>query len=281
VGRTVSIATDTALRRRVGDLPLILDTVQLLAEVPKDRSTDLLAAAAEHHPQLDPVRTEIGCLPVSRQIELATDPAADLPMRAVAAWMACSIKGEGELRVRSNLLKPLLSAFAERGVPDPVLQATWFAAKATREPLCVMLPLVSLDVSDAVPTVAALPAARRIREVPLCAFDKHTRLGLAAIAAFVREIPEIRRVLAATVPKSKWRSAVGMAVYYADAALLAHRLRWSKGDEIERLGIEADFAKVGVPLDAVAPLCAAVAANIDAFDDIRERLFVEQIGGAG
>jgi hypothetical protein len=70
-----------------------------------------------------------------------------------------------------------------------------------------------------------------------------------------------------------------MAVYYADATLLARRLRWSKGDEIERLGIEADFAKVGVPLDVVAPLCAAVAANLDHLDDIRERLVLEQLRG--
>jgi hypothetical protein len=116
--------------------------------------------------------------------------------------------------------------------------------------------------------------------MPLFAFDKFTRLGLAAISAFVRESPEIRKALAATVPKPKWRAAVGMGLYYADSALLARRVRWLTGDEIEKLGIEADFYKVGVPLETVAPLCAAVAAHLDHFDDIRERLLVDQLGGA-
>jgi hypothetical protein len=105
VVRTILTATDTTLRKKVGDLPLLLDTVQILAESAKDRSMDLLASAVQYHPDLEDLRKQIGSLPVEQSIALATDPDADFNSRAVATWMACAQEWGHDHRLKTVDLK--------------------------------------------------------------------------------------------------------------------------------------------------------------------------------
>ncbi len=53
--------------------------------------------------------------------------------------------------------------------------------------------------------------------------------------------------LAAHVPEYRARDASCMAAFYADAAPVARRFDWDGSRELERLGIETDVLKVGVP----------------------------------
>ena len=43
--------------------------------------------------------------------------------------------------------------------------------------------------------------------------------------------------------------------------------------ELERLGVEADMAKVGVPFEAISPLLTVVRDNLDALNAIRAEMF--------
>jgi hypothetical protein len=86
------------------------------------------------------------------------------------------------------------------------------------------------------------------------ALDKHTRIGREAIRNLAKTNPEIRECLVRYVAPPQRREACYMAAFYADAAPLAHKLVWQGGDELERLGTEADLFKVGVSPDGMEPL---------------------------
>ena len=54
-----------------------------------------------------------------------------------------------------------------------------------------------------------------------------------------------------------------MAAFYADAAPVARRFDWDGSRELERLGIETDMLKVGVPPEGIAPLLDVVHDNLE------------------
>lgn len=281
VAETVEAACDPALRRRLGDVRLLLSLVRELVAAPKDRSADLLAGYVHHHPRLTESRATMGSMPLSRRIAIASDPSASLYSRAMAAWFASGIEWNRERRVGKGDLPALLAAFGDLGVPSAWLQVVQLAARRTREPLTVMLPLLWLELSRARGWIirGSLPATRKVAGLPLYALDKHTRLGRAALHQFARENTKVRRVLERYVPKRNALAAVQWAAFYADAAALAERFLWARSREIERIGIEADLLNAGIPLEGIGAIRDVIAANIIHLNDIRERLLIAHLGG--
>lgn len=172
VTRAVEAACDPELRRRLGDFGVLLNLVRDLAASPKDRSADLLASIVHHHPSLDEARAEIGAKSVSERIKLATTPSADFYCRAVAAWHGSGMEWGLERRVGRGDISALLSAYEDLGVPRDWLQAVLMAARRTREPLTVMLPIPASPRRKNRPAPAA--AAPPVRQ-PECTIQ--IRLG--------------------------------------------------------------------------------------------------------
>lgn len=282
VTRAVEAACDPALRRRLGDFGVLLNIVRELAASPKDRSADLLASIVHHHPSLDKARAEIGAMSVSERIKLAANPSADFYCRAVAAWHGSGMEWGLERRVGRGDVSALLSAYQVIGIPRDWLQAVLMAARRTREPLTVMLPLLWLEQSRTGNRVirCPLPATREVGGLSLYALDKHTRLGKAALQQFARENTQVRETFQKFVPKRNAPAAVQWAAFYADAASLAESIVWPRGKEIEKLGIEADLLNVGIPLDGIGAIREVIQGNIDHLNDIREQLLVAYLGGA-
>lgn len=278
---TINAAFDPDLVAQRRDLGWLLTAVRNLAAAPKDRSGDLLASVIHHHPSLDDVRGEIGAMPVSRRIELAADPLADFYHRAVASWFASGIEWGYERRVGKGDLPALLAAFADLGSPSAWLQVVQLAARRTREPLTVMLPLLWLELSRTAGEVVrcSVPATREVGCLPLYCLDKHTRAGKAALHQFARENAEVRRVLQMHVPKRNASSVVCWAAFHADGSSLTERLTWLRGTEIERLGIEADLLQAGIPPGGIEAIRDVIEANLDHLNDIRERLLIAYVGG--
>lgn len=279
VAVTVEAACDPALRRRLGDVRLLLSLVRELVAAPKDRSADLLTGYVHHHPRLTESRASFGSMPLSRRIAIASDPSASLYSRAMAAWFASGIEWDRERRVGKGDLPALLAAFGDLGVPSAWLDVVQLAAKRTREPLTVMLPLLWLELSRARGWIikCSLPPTKKITGLPLYALDKHTRLGRAALNQFARENTQVRRVLERYVPKRNALSAVQWGAFYTDASSLRERLLWARGEEIERIGIEADLLNAGNPPEGIGAIRDVIAANLIHLNAIRERLLVAHL----
>ena len=261
--------------RNGGDLAVIRGLAQMLADVPKDRSPDHAVCAAHAHPDFEGVRERIGSLRAHHRLDLISNMTEPLVTRAVAAWYASGLEWGDERRVGPGHLGSLLERFRDLRVPEPLLWATRLTAQRTKEPICVMAPLLWLEAygGEYPETVAcAVPECPRISGVPTYAFDKHTRLGKIAIARLVRENASVRACLEQHVAEYRALDAACMAAFHADAAPVALRMVWDGADQLERLGVEADLMSVGVAREGVGDLVQTVTANLDHLNRIRAQL---------
>jgi hypothetical protein len=173
-----------------GDLTVALYLCGVLAEAPKDRSTDYLICAAKDHPDLEAARERCGGQPMSTLMELAANVDMPLAQRATAVWYASGIDTESEKSVSYGNLAAMFDLFRRLGVPLALGVAAGMSVKRLREPITLLVPLVwSAAQPGDHPTVREMPVppATAVDGLPLYALDKHTRLGKRAIEQFVRQ----------------------------------------------------------------------------------------------
>jgi MgsA AAA+ ATPase C terminal len=263
-----------ALRETGKDEAAALATAQMLAEAPKDRSADLLFAVVLRDPALETIRSKCRSASVARRLGFVADPTLSLPERALAVWHASGVESYGEQRVGPGDLDALVRIYAELGIPKRLLEALATVIKKAREPFALLLPLLWLAAVGTETELLDSPLSPSglINGVPLCALDKHTRLGRQAIGRFAQENAEIARFLTERGCRSGNDGALRMAVFYADGALTRPTLQWRHAAEVTAAGVAADFHKVHVAADVGAELVELVATHIADLNAIRSQL---------
>ena len=254
---TVAIATTPKWRSKRGERQSLAYAVTRLAEAPKDRSADYLISAAETHPSLSDVRERCLRADLEDRLRIVGDLSQPLPVRALAAWLSSGIEAYKAPRIGAGDLRRLSRVLVELGASEELVSSMILAAKRTREPITVLVPLIWLESQQGqVARVCneAIPESPVLNGIPMYAFDMHTRLGQAAIQKLIKESETLQSCLEQSVAKQGWRKAAQMAAFYTDAYLVSRRLDWSLSRSLEALGIESDFCRVGVPPEAVAPL---------------------------
>ena len=276
VAETVAMCSEPGLRKSAGgNVAMALRLAELLAKAPKDRSSDYLFCAAKDHPGMHATRQACDASSMARRLAAVADPALPLHERAAYAWYGSGIGGR-EMGVGKGDLPALLQIFRDLGAPERLVDATGIAAKRTREPITVLVPLIWLAAHAKPVAVAetATPATRLVDGVAMYALDKHTRLGREAIRRFAQENEPVRKALEHHVPKQARRDAAYMAAFYADAVPVAKRLMWEGTEATEALGTEADFLKVGVPMEGIEPLLEVFRSHLAHLDELRAEVFI-------
>jgi hypothetical protein len=172
-----------------------------------------------------------------------------------------------------------MDVYRSLGVPEPLVAATRLGVLRTKEPICILVPLLWLAAfGNGVPDVEScpLPVSPRVRGIPMYTFDCHTQIGKAAVRQFARENAEVRVCLEAHVPDYRSYQAACLGAFFTDASPVARRLDWPGSTTLETLGIEADFLGAGVPRKGIAPIRQAFRDNLDHLNAIRARLFAEK-----
>jgi hypothetical protein len=272
---TVAIATTPNWRLRYGERKSQAYVASRLAEAPKDRSADYLISAAESHPSLSDIHENFLKADLQDRLQIVRDISQPLPVRSLAAWLSSGIEAYNGPRVGAGSLRQLSRTLVELGTSADLVSSMISAAKRTREPMVVLVPLIWLETQRAQRTkvcVEVVPESPVLDGIPMYAFDKHTRLGLAAIHKLTRESDHIRNCLEKFVPKPAWLKAVQMAAFYTDGHLVSLRLDWALSQPIEALGIGSDFCRIGVPPEAISPLRKALRSEIGRLNRIRQEL---------
>ena len=196
-----------------------------------------------------------------------------LTERALAAWLSSGIESRGEERIGPGDLGGLMRTYAGLGVPEALLEAVATAIRKTREPLALFLPLLWLAAAASKTELvdSSPPPCGQIDGVPLYALDKHTRLGRQAFDRFAKESAPIAQFLAEH-DRSWNTAALGMAVFYADGALVRPALQWRGSAELAAKGVAADFHKVHVAAGIGAALIQLVRAHVADLDAIRSQV---------
>jgi hypothetical protein len=266
----VAASSDAALRKSCApDGRVAIHLAGLLAASPKDRSADYLVGAKDHPALADFARTTRDTS-VEAMLLAVRDKALSLPRKAIPALFAAVADGD---RVWDRAgLDRLTGAYRELRVPEDLLAATEVAASRTREPITVMIPLIWLAAQASRETRICdcpVPPLVQIGDVPLYAFDQHTRLGREAIWRFAREQPAVRWCLAHYVPERCWRGVAYVAAFYVDGAPVACRLIWDQSEALEAFGIERDLRHAGLPAEGIGPLLAVMRANLGQLNEFR------------
>ncbi|MEC5414395.1 hypothetical protein [Aurantimonas sp. C2-4-R8] len=268
------LCTDARLRRQHGDTPTVARwMVRAMAAAPKERSSDYLICSAVHRPDWECHRETVGALSIRDRITVATDDDAPLALRATASWFASGVEAGTEKRIGGGDLIGLMTAYIDAGLPEATGLAIQAAARATREPIVLMLPplLQELRRSRSEPTSRSVPVPPTlfVNGVPTYALDKHTRAGRQAIVTFARENQDVRSALERHVPEFRHRDAAYLAAFYTDAMPVTHRFEWDQVDELETLGRETDLLWAGIPATGMADILAAFQSNLDHLNEVR------------
>ena len=151
------------------------------------------------------------------------------------------------------------------------------AARRTREPLAVLLPLIWLAVQTEQRNLvrSPLPLTEKIGKLPLYALDMHTRVGRRALDCFSRENTEIRELLRRYAPDRSGIDAVRVAAFYAEAACVASQFVTPTTRHLEALGIEADLLRAGVAPNGHQILINSVRLQLAHLNELRARFFHE------
>jgi hypothetical protein len=175
---TVTACADPVFRKSTGgNVRTVMDLSRRLAEAAKDRSADHLIAAATAHPRLESTRRRMAALQPAARLAIVADSRLPLCVRATAAWYASGLEWDRERRILGGDLPGLQQTFCELGVPEDLVNAATQAARRTREPLTVLLPIIWLaarqqtnfDIEE-----CALAPSPQVENIPLYTFDTHT-----------------------------------------------------------------------------------------------------------
>ncbi len=283
-----ALACDAKWRGGSGkSLSVIASVVRCLTDAPKERSTDYLICAARKHSAFEPLRCRVGSSSLDERIAMAANLQLPLVLRGIAAWYSSGIEVRAELRVGTGNLLGLLDSFAKAGVPRDVLEITALACRKTRDPICIMLPVLWMEVFMSTPLFTPyienkkLPVCEYANGMPLYCFDKHTRIGKQAITHFSIKNAEVSDFFNHYIPDFKIRDAVAMAAFYVDAVPISRQLVWDGCEVLERLGTESDFEPCGAPLHVVSKFIKVVQKNLGHLNDLRRELFMRQVGSKG
>jgi hypothetical protein len=281
---TVAVATLPKWRAVIGEEGVLRSIVATLATAPKDRSADYLMWIAAEHPDLREKRTICGRASVTECLSKVMDRSRSLPDRAVAAWFCSGINYPYQHRVGTGDLAGLADAYCRLGAPPDLVAATVLAAKRTRQPYTVLVPLVWLEVqrrglSNVID--ASVPSSALVAGIPLYALDEHTRLGKRGINTLAQQSPSIRACLQRYVPRRRWIAAAQHAAFYAESSAVSRRLHWAQSRSLEALGIGAELATAEVQPDGIEPLIGAIRGSLDELNAIRTQLLLTVGADAG
>lgn len=273
---TECAASATTRSRAGSDSDIIIRLISRMCAAPKNREADYLICAAKQAPFADANRALVAGLNLAERVSVAGDPRTPLLDRAVAAWMASGINGGGPPVLSGGDIYGLMASFAALGIQEEFTRAALFAGEKTGEPIVVMTPLLTLAIAQSDQGQWLIedtpPDAILCNGIPSWVFDKHTRLGKAAIRRLLVESREVRDCIAEFVPEYKAFDVAAMAAFYADAVPTVRRLAWAGSDELYKLGIRTDMMKVGTPDVGVSPIAAIVLEHLGHLNDIRKRL---------
>ena len=272
---TATAATSAQWRRSVGhEVVIAVAVARMLAGAAKDRGTESLAGAAINHPDQGQCRRQMTQSTMQERLELVADTTLPLPERAVAAWYASGVDDWRLNRVGRGDLPALLQTYRTMGVPETIVAATAMAIRKVREPILLLLPLLSA-YADPEPDRTSdilLPPMTLVGDLPLCSLDIFTRLGKTAISRFAKSNQAVGEALTPLLPSSRWAKAAGYGVFYAEGGLVTPKHTWWGSSTIERLGIEADFLPLGFPAEAIPGFLQVVAAELPDLNSIRKEM---------
>jgi hypothetical protein len=235
------------------DLGKCLALVEHMARATKDRSACELAVAAIDPPAWKPRIARFARTRPTEWVRLYASEQADIRMRSLAGLALGGTLTLDNRRVGSPDKEALAAAIQAMDLPEVVVVIIENALRFGGEvaALAVNIPVLYARMRAAPVVVSAnrLPDGELIEGLLSPAYDKHTRVGLRALARYrtrCRELWEFLRDIGAD-----GRRVIGNLAFMAEGSVVDREIRCQLGDELSAMNEQAQCVAIGLPYSAL------------------------------
>jgi len=245
--------------------------VEQMAISPKDRgSDDLLWTIAQHH-ELEELRASLASVDLSEHLSRIRERGALLGL-SLASLHASGVRWDGQVAGKTANAAATFDAMRVAGVDPKIVMAAEQGFRKTREPLPVLLPLLTLALPSGVlpaqddefpPVVIARSG------LPTFCYDAFSWEGKAALSRFLKRNTITGRWLRRYVPAERHMAVLAGAVFRIDGGLVRQRAQWPCAMTLRWL---ADSGYHNMKLSDPAGFLAMIRADLPKLDEVRHDL---------
>jgi hypothetical protein len=265
------------------DLGKCLTLVAWLANATKDRASCEIATASIDPPKRQSEILRIGQLSQREAAMLYATSEEDIRERCVAGWALSGNLTHNQRRIGKRDHALLGAAMNAMNLPGVVryIVATSLRFGGEISLLAVAIPALYESVtSEHVETrTTALPPAEEIQGVLSPSYDVHTRSGLRALASYVAQCPELRRLC--SEGGANPRRVVGAVGFRAEGSAVATELRSPFGDWLHEQNERATCESIGLPYDTLANAKQEFLGSLDTLNALRRRYAASEARSLG
>ncbi len=278
----IELTTDRAWRRKLPDKgrEVTLSLVERMCAATKSRFADEILAIAQLEPALGPARTELARAS-TEQLTAWSATNNDIGLRALASWFLAGTARypmDGVPR-RQGDLAAVWEAARDLGVPADWLHLLDRAARRTRWPLAILLPLAYVSKANGTVTELVQDAPFETwRGVPLYALDQFTRRGRVAVGRWFAGCRELQEILQAAAPQGAWPKIIRYTVFAIESQVCSRHLMWAEQRDMLRRSMLAELTGRGLAAEYMDPLLACATVNLAALNERRREVMDEAPG---
>jgi hypothetical protein len=279
VALTLIAARSKTFRQKIGgDVAVIQFIIQMLAKSVKDRSVADMSQILENRPQKPKTLTMLMTATDQELSDFTISELNSFNFRIASAWMLWGDRLKNcRLPLRVGNRELFEDTIGRLNVPGIVKYICLRGMVACKCGMNLTFPFVwqMMKSSEYLTVIeTSFPEVNfYIKGVPDFAYDKHTLQGKAAYKYFYSSCPAANAFLTSKgiVGSDEIISAVGIAVFISESALLDRKIDFVGAEEIYNKTVEDDYKKNGLTLDDGRELSKLIQDNADILRQARIR----------
>lgn len=224
-----AVTAGKSFRQQVGgEWAVASRLVEQMAIAPKCRSTDdLLWTIAQHH-ELNDLRASLAGVDLSEHLSRIRDRGALLGL-SLASLHASGVRWDGQVAGKTANAAATFDAMRVAGVDPKIVMLAEQGFRKTREPLPVLLPLLTLALpfgalpaqDDEFPPVVIARSG-----LPTFCYDAFSWEGKTALSRFLKRNTTTGRWLRRYVPAERRMAVLAGALFRVEGGLVRQRVQW-------------------------------------------------------
>lgn len=234
LAQIIAAKRDKTWRRQMGgDWHVMASLVRLMAESNHCQAACDLLLKVMNDPALDQAKADVLDSSAEQWTNVIAHMDRAVDERALAALAMGGCLAEGQTGADPDGVFDLMAEIGHFGHVVETSRAAW---KISRNPMCLLLPLVwQMFMQDDQHSISSdpMPAIHMIGDVPGYALDQFTRTGNQISRAYLNEDEELRTMFEiAGISKAASARTLGDIIFLIEGGLVKHRMVWPAAEAL-------------------------------------------------
>lgn len=267
--RVVTAATDRSARQQFGgDWAVASLLVETMCAAPKCRATDDLFLTISHHHELAELRASLTGVHLAKHLSRISERGALLGA-SLSVLHASGVRWTGMVAGKTSNAPATFDAMRAAGVDPEIVALSEQGYRKTREPLSILLPLLTLarpPVEFTTQDDEFPPALVGRSGLPTYVYDAFSWEGKAALSRFLKRDTATGRWLRKHVAGERRLSVLAGGLFRVEGGLVRQRVMWPCAMTLSWL---ADSGYHGMKLPDPAAFLEMICADLPTIDEER------------